>query len=72
MVSDFHTCYSEAERGCVTSGSKQRVKTDNHRANFICGRIDGRRSIIDMPVVNHTNAELLMLENMVGRVSPLG
>jgi hypothetical protein len=48
------------------------VKADNHRANFIYGKIDSGHSIVDAPVVNHTNAELMMLEKMVGRVSPLG
>lgn len=52
--------------------AKKRVKADNHRANFIYGKIDSGHSIVDAPVVNHTNAELMMLEKMVGRVSPLG
>jgi len=72
IMSYFCTCYGEVDLECVTYQSKKRVKADNHRANFIYGKIDSGRSIVDAPVVNHTNAELMMLEKMVGRVSPLG
>lgn len=72
IMSYFCTCYGEVDLECVTYQSKKRVKTDNHRANFIYGKVDSGRSIVDAPVVNHTNAELMMLEKMVGRVSPLG
>jgi len=72
IMSYFCTCYGEVDLECVTYGSKQRVKTDNHRANFIYGKVDSGRSIVPAPVVNHSNAELMMLEKMVGRVSPLG
>lgn len=72
IMSYFCTCYGEVDLEYVAHGSMRRVKTDNHRANFIYGKIDGGRSITSAPVVNHTNAELMMLEKMVGRVSPLG
>jgi len=72
IMSYFCTCYGEVDLECVTYGSKQRVKTSNHKANFIYGKIDSGRSIVDAPVLNHSNAELMMLEKMVGRVSPLG
>ncbi len=72
IMSYFCTCYGEVDLECVTYGSKQRVRTDNHRANFIYGKIDSGRSIVNAPVVNHTNEELMMLEQLVGRVSPLG
>lgn len=72
IMSYFCTCYGEVDLECVTYGSKQRVKTDNHRANFIYGKVDSGRSIVAAPVVNHSNADLMMLEKMVGRVSPLG
>lgn len=72
IMSYFCTCYGEVDLECVTYGSKKRVKTDNHKANFIYGKIDSGRSIVDAPVVNHSNEELMMLEKMVGRVSPLG
>jgi hypothetical protein len=48
------------------------VKSANHKANFIYGKVDSGRSIVSAPVVNHTNAELMELEKMVGRTSPLG
>jgi len=72
IMSYFCTCYGEVDLECVTYKSTKRVKTDNYRANFIYGKINSGRSIVDAPVLNHTNAELMMLEKMVGRVSPLG
>lgn len=72
IMSYFCTCYGEVDLECVSYGSKQRVKTDNHKANFIYGKIDSGRSIVAAPVVNHSNEELMALEKMVGRVSPLG
>jgi hypothetical protein len=72
IMSYFCTCYGEVDLECVTYQSKKRVKTDNHRANFIYGKVDSGRFIVDAPVVNHSNEELMALEKMVGRVSPLG
>lgn len=72
IMSYFCTCYGEVDLECVTYRSKLRVKTDNHKANFIYGKVDSGRSIVAAPVVNHSNADLMMLEKMVGRVSPLG
>ncbi len=72
IMSYFCTCYGEVDLECVTYKSRLRVKSDNHKANFIYGKIDSGRSIISAPVVNHSNAELAELEKMVGRTSPLG
>lgn len=72
IMSYFCTCYGEVDLECIAYGSRKRVKTDNHQANFVYGKVDSGRSIVDAPVVNHTNAELAELERMVGRVSPLG
>lgn len=72
IMSYFCTCYGEVDLECVTYKSKLKVKSDNHKANFIYGKVDSGRSIVTAPVVNHTNAELAELEAMVGRKSPLG
>lgn len=72
IVSYFCTCYGEVDLECVTYQSRLNVKTKNHAAHFIYGKVDSGRSIVKAPVVNHTNAELAELEKMVGRTSPLG
>jgi len=72
IMSYFCTCYGEVDLECVTYQSRQRVKTQTHRANFVYGKIDRGRSIVDAPVLNHSYEELLALEKLVGRVSPLG
>ena len=72
IMSYFCTCYGEVDLECVAYQSKLNVKTENHSANFIYGKVDSGRSIVSAPVVNHTNAELMELEKMVGRTSPLG
>jgi hypothetical protein len=38
----------------------------------VYAKVESGRSIVDAPVLNHTNAELMELEQMVGRRSPLG
>jgi hypothetical protein len=72
IMSYFCTCYGEVDLECVTYKSRLTVKADNHKANFVYGKVDSGRSIVTAPVVNHTNEELMALEKMVGRVSPLG
>ncbi|MBX9905896.1 MAG: hypothetical protein K2Y31_16215 [Burkholderiales bacterium] len=72
IMSYFCTCYGEVDLECVTYQSRLNVKTKNHAAHFIYGKVDSGRSIVKAPVVNHTNAELAELEKMVGRTSPLG
>lgn len=72
IMSYFCTCYGEVDLECVTYKSRLTVKSDNHKANFVYGKVDSGRSIVSAPVVNHTNAELMELEKMVGRTSPLG
>lgn len=72
IMSYFCTCYGEVDLECVTYKSKLKVKSENHKANFIYGKVDSGRSIVTAPVVNHSNAELAELEKMVGRTSPLG
>ncbi len=72
IMSYFCTCYGEVDLECVAYKSKLNVKSENHSANFIYGKVDSGRSIVSAPVVNHTNAELMELEKMVGRTSPLG
>jgi len=72
IVTYFCTCYGAVDLECVAYTSKKNVRSDNHQANYIYGKVDAGRSIMDAPVVNHTNAELMELEKLVGRVSPLG
>jgi len=72
IVTYFCTCYGAVDLECVAYKSKKDVRADNHQANYIYGRVEAGRSIVEAPVVNHTNAELMELEKMVGRVSPLG
>ncbi len=72
IMTYFCTCYGTVDLECVTYKSKKEVRSTNHQANFVYGKVDSGRSIVDAPVVNHTNAELMELEKMVGRVSPLG
>lgn len=72
IMTYFCTCYGTVDLECVTYKSKKEVRSTNHQANFVYGKVDSGRSIVDAPVVNHTNAELMELERMVGRTSPLG
>jgi len=72
IMTYFCTCYGEVELECVPYRSRKTVRTDNHAANYVYGKVERGRSIVDAPVLNHSNAELMELEQMVGRRSPLG
>lgn len=65
------TCYGEAEIQAVAdAGVRETVKTRHHEApRFIYAAFAGAL-IQPAPVQNHTDAELIMLEALVGRVPP--
>ncbi len=72
ILSYFCTCYGEVDLECEIYKSRLNVKSINHKAHFIYGKVDSGRSIVSAAVVSHINAELAELEKMVGRTSPLG
>jgi hypothetical protein len=72
IMTYFCTCYGEVDLECVAYRSRKTVRTDNHTANYVYAKVESGRSIVDAPVLNHSNAELMELEQMVGRRSPLG
>lgn len=66
-------CYGQAGLGsAVTGGTLETVKTRHHESPRYIYRqpqADGKL-IAKAPVINHTDAELIMLEAMVGRKPP--
>lgn len=66
------TCYGEADIAAQRDPTvRESVKTKHHEApRNITGGETPR--IEKAPVVNHTDAELDMLETLVGRVTPFG
>ena len=68
------TCYGEVDLECVTYRSRKRVVARNHTPNYVFARVLLGRSIMDAPVINHTNQELADLEKLAGRapVLPIG
>lgn len=61
------TCYGEVELECATYRSKKRVVARDHAPNYIFSRVLSGRSIVEAPVINHTNQELADIENLAGR-----
>jgi hypothetical protein len=61
------TCYGEAVLEPLQDpGSRETVRTEHHdQPRFI---IDS--TIVGAPVINHTDAELVLLESLVGRTPP--
>mgnify|MGYP003340216624 FL=1 len=61
------TCYGEVDLECVTYRSKKPVIARDHTPNYVFARVLSGRSIMDAPVINHTNQELADLEKLAGR-----
>lgn len=66
----FCLCYGTAELTATVGGAKDSYSTTHHESpRYIYG--DGRkRSITRAEVSNHTDAELVLLESLVGRKPP--
>jgi hypothetical protein len=61
------TCYGDVDLECVAYRSTKRVQARDHTPNYVFARVLSGRSIVEAPVINHTNAELAELEKLVGR-----
>jgi hypothetical protein len=64
-------CYGEADlASSVDPAAQETVRTQHHdQPRYIMGT-GAPQTIMTAPVVNHTDAELTMLENLVGRWPP--
>jgi hypothetical protein len=65
------TCYGEAEIvSLMDPAARETVRTQHHeQPRYVMGT-GAPQMIMGAPVVNHTDAELTMLENLVGRWPP--
>jgi hypothetical protein len=65
------TCYGEAELASVAEPSaRETVRTRHHEApRYIMGS-GAPQMLMQAPVLNHTDAELILLEGLVGRRPP--
>ncbi|MEO8718895.1 MAG: hypothetical protein ABI423_11820 [Burkholderiales bacterium] len=65
------TCYGEAELVPLADpGAAETVRTRHHeQPRYIMGK-GARQMMMKAPVINHTDAELKMLESLVGRGVP--
>jgi len=68
----FCLCYGTAEVTATRIGAQETYSTRHHDApRYIYG--DGRKqAIVPASVSNHTDAELVLLESLVGRTPPQG
>jgi hypothetical protein len=66
----FCLCYGTAEVAAANGGARESYSTQHHESpRYIYG--DGReRAIVPASVSNHTDAELILLESLVGRSPP--
>jgi hypothetical protein len=66
----FCLCYGTAEVAATRGGARESYSTQHHDApRYIYG--DGRKQeIVPASVSNHTDAELILLESLVGRTPP--
>jgi hypothetical protein len=65
------TCYGEVELAAVDDpSSRETVRTSHHeQPRYIMAR-GSPQMLIRAPVINHTDAELILLESLVGRQPP--
>lgn len=67
------TCYGEAEIVSNDDPSaREVVRTKHHEQPRYVMAKGAPQMLMDAPVVNHTDVELIMLEELVGRVPPFG
>jgi hypothetical protein len=66
----FCLCYGSAEVAATQGGARESYSTRHHESpRYIYG--DGRKqAIVPASVSNHTDAELILLESLVGRTPP--
>jgi len=65
------TCYGEAEIASTADPSaRETVRTEHHeQPRYVMGT-GAPQMLMDAPVVNHTDAELTLLESLAGRRPP--
>ncbi|HYD58463.1 MAG TPA: hypothetical protein VEB41_16275 [Burkholderiales bacterium] len=65
------TCYGEAELAARDDpASREVVRTRHHEAPRYIMASGAPRMLMEAPVVNHSDAELILLESLVGRQPP--
>lgn len=67
----FCTCYGEVELRDKTSAERKLVVAGYHTPNIIYARAVDGRMLVPAGVRDHTDVELIMLDSLVGRSSPL-
>lgn len=67
----FCLCYGEAEvTPLADAGRKEVIKTLHHEHPLYIGDQSAPLMMAQAPVINHTDAEVIMLEGLVGRKPP--
>lgn len=68
------TCYGEVEVGVHDDPAQREVvRTAHHEApRYILARSENGRRIVEAPMKNHKDAELVLIEAIVGREPPSG
>ena len=67
----FCTCYGEVELRDKARTVRKLVVSGYHTPNMIFAQMVGGKMMAPAEVKNHTDAELIMLEKLVGRTSPI-
>ncbi|MEO8630790.1 MAG: hypothetical protein ABI612_22240 [Betaproteobacteria bacterium] len=67
----FCTCYGEVDLRDKTGESHKLVVSGYHTANLIYAKPTNGKMIASVPSRHHTDEELIMLEKLVGRTSPI-
>lgn len=67
VPSCFCTCYGVVDLDAAADGSRRTINTRNHAAHYAYARGSREGALLEAPFINHTNAELAILEKLAGR-----
>jgi hypothetical protein len=66
----FCLCYGQADIASKTTSDRESYKTYYHEKPRYINESGAEKVIMEAPVKNHTDAELILIESMVGRKPP--
>jgi len=67
----FCTCYGAVELRDKTGRQRRLIVSSYHTPNLVYAQATGGRLLAPAPFQDHTDAELIMLDSLVGRTSPI-
>jgi hypothetical protein len=71
VLTYFCTCYGTVDLASSSDKSAKTVQTRDHAAHYLYAKASAGSALAEAPMINHTNAELALLERLAGRMPVL-